>query len=499
MADTENAPAPTIALPTADSPPIETADGPANARARLTRAMAVLTQDANGDNTYNNSQALMGRIEASKYLMIPSDIWRRANAAGKLDVDLEKFGTTAGVEAYMGIGAAEHIAKNKYFRYSANDLELEEKAWDMTKIAAINFDSLLNAGMTHLDALYVSTLRARWIMLGALNAMMTDSPVANTINEHIIINEDHERYGKTVATTDIGELADEDAEVVDAYLEAINADEAVSEWVTYHAEALWTAVEYVFRVRGHHYKTTSSEGAAYDALYTRYLNAAYEGSFEWPPGVTKFAIFHTAIHPFKIRALPVLTAHFLAYDRVAESGKIRMHGSPCGHAVITTCVAALATMRGEAWWSAFNDTFGAAIADVSGYALQINNNKYAFHQAAGLYGVKKATVVTKGPEDKKTDVNLNDAKMDVKFVAAACQGLINALREAKDNRQIEGFALSNSKALAKAAADAPLLTARIAKLVIGAIQVVNDADGLVSLIRAALPNIAEEMAKATVE
>lgn len=323
--------------------------------ARTSTTMATYVQGSNGDAVYTNARAMMGRIDAGMFMMIPETMSNMVTGAITMDIDLVNFGSTDGVNSMIGATGRTYAATVPYFNYSAIARTDDEKIFDAAKMSALNFATLTAAGLSPIAALYVASLRTRWAMTGGLKALVSDTSTTDV--EHVIVSATDSTYGNLSAAATASDLNTASVAIFEAYLDVVDANPDAGAWVVYHAEAIWSAVEFVFRTRGHHFKTSRSESSSYEAIYKRYLSASFEGTFEWPAALEMFSVFHTAIHPFKIRALAVVTAHYLAHGKLSESAKLRLHSAPCGHAMITTAVAALATMKGEVWWSAFERSF----------------------------------------------------------------------------------------------------------------------------------------------
>jgi len=452
-------------------------------------SMGFLVQDSNGSGTYSNERAMMGHIEASLFMLIPKTIETMARNAPALAVDVKAFGSTYGIKSYLGASSVEYREKNKYFNFYPDGTSSSTKALDALKMSILNYSALKNAGYDSLRAYYIAGLRTRWAMTGGMSAMFEKEDTLT--KEYVVVDEADSTYGALLKAKTIKAIVALKTTLTEDYLAAHKATTGANEWIVKHSEALWAATEYVFRARGHHYKSDDKSESGYDAVYDRYMRASFEGNFVWPNGLSRADVYHTAIHPFKIRALPIVTAHYLAYGKLSEAAKVRLIGSPCGHAVITTAVAALKTMKGEIWWSSFNKAFEADIKKINAYADQINDNKYGYHQGAGLYGVEKADAFVDIVTGER--VEINTAKSDVKFIAAACQGLIQALTLAKESRNITVFALSNAKALEKAAADAPLLTMRVRILITSSLEMASDAKDITTLVNVLLPDLKDKI------
>jgi hypothetical protein len=187
-----------------------------------------------------------------------------------------------------------------------------------------------------------------------------------------------------------------------------------------------------------------------------------------------------------VEALPRMTSKFIAYKKVGASTVIRLSSGPCGCAQVTTAAAALDTMSSEVWFKKFKSIYSDQVDAAIEAKDKILDAKYAYHIAAPLYGL-----------DKKTDVEVNNKTLKVnevvaliQNVAAACQGLINALNSAKEGKFITSFALSNAKALQKAASASPLLTLRVSAVVESSIDEISDAKDSAAAIKAAFPELA---------
>lgn len=233
-------------------------------------------------------------------------------------------------------------------------------------------------------------------------------------------------------------------------------------------------------------KTTGREAESYENLYTRIMNAAYEGNFQLPAATSWLSIARTAIHCFLIEGLPIMTSKFIAYNKVAASTVMRLSGGPCGCAQVTTAAAALDTMSSEVWFNTFKAAYGKDVGIAIAAKDIILNDKYSYHIAAPLYGmVKKTSIVIDGD-----DYQLNEIVSKIQSVAAACQGLINAMKHARVSGLISGFALSNARALEKSAASSPLLAIRVKMIVEASLDAIHDAESVNDAIAAAFPQIA---------
>lgn len=455
--------------------------------------LAILAQDANGDDTYNNEKAAIGYLESRYFMVIDKSTDDLFGPTSEIKVSLEDLGKLNGISGYLvgGDKRNAHLTAHAYLAIHATNPGARKLA--TTKLAALNFAQLSEAGLSVSEAFVCAALRARWIMTGAYSVTKHDSNA--TYNEVSVVDASNNIFGRIVAAVGNREIVNALGKYADPFVRAYNDEKFGMRWVTKHAENIWAAVEHCFRVRSHHFKDQKEMMESYVSLYTRYLEAAYEGEFAWPKDVAYPTIFRIAIHPFKLKALPVMTAHYTAHGKIANAAITRMSGSPCGLAQITTSVAALDTMRAEAWWPSFERAYKEDIATAVDFANQINNDKYSYHIAAGLYGLTRKSELKHGGKTYTLDA----AKSKVQLIASACQGMINALKEAVRNGIISKFALQNAKALEKPASQNPLLALRITQLVTAALNAITNADDIKEAIENALPRLeADSASKAVV-
>lgn len=456
--------------------------------------LAVLAQDANGDDTYNNERAQIGHLEAKYHMLIDDATDALFTAANEIQVNLVNLGKKNGIAEYLGnhATAVAHRGAHDYIFVHAGDAERRKRC--VTKLTALNFAKLREAGLESKSAFVCAALRARWIITGAYSVTKNDTNATYT-EVQVVTNADR-TYGRIVAATSARDIVNALGKYAEEFKREYQSDVHGMKFISKHAENIWAAVEHCFRVRNHHFKDQRAFKDGFESLYKRYMEAAYEGEFVWPGGVPFLDVFRTAIHPFKLKALPVMSAHYTAHSKIANSSITRMSGASCGCAAITTAVAALDTMRAEAWWPAFERAYKPSIDAAVSFADQINDNKYGYHISAGLYGVEKQTKLRHG----KKEISIDEAKSMVSLVASACQGMINALHQAMEEKLISKFALQNAKALEKPASSNPLLALRVTQLVGAALNAIGDADNVEAAIRSALPALsADKRSASTVE
>lgn len=447
--------------------------------------LAVAVQDANGDVVYSNNRAHMGYLAANKHMVVGTSFVNFPKVHNRLDVSVRDFGTVLGPDSYLGERGQAFAVRFPYIVLQDDDGGATQLQY--LKLAAMNYVKLVTAQVDSPNAYVAGGLRARWMLLGAYGELQADPNPryseyvvvgrANAENPNILDNID--------MAVDIEGVLTAMGNYAAGFATEHTSTEHGAEFVTANADAFWTLSEHLFRTKGHHYKNSQAEEPTYKSFVDRYLTAAYEGNFSWPALIDRFMVFHTAIHPFKVRALVTLTAKLIAHGTVSNAALIRLGGSPVGTAVITTTCAALDTMRGEAWYAPFQTVYHNEIREVEDFASQIQKNKYGFHISASLYGVPPVRVIKS--VNVESDIGIEQAKSRVSAIAAAAQGMINALNEAEQARVISGFALSNARALEKAASANPLLSMRINVLVTKAVDSVTESRTLNDAIENALP------------
>lgn len=445
--------------------------------------LAMVTQDMNGTNIYSNSRAQAGFLEATKYMLVPKDFYDDALQSPTPDSDIIDIGKSGGISGFLGAAGQPYRANNSYLVGYTSVATDAARKFMMLKIISLNYASLTNAGVSETDAAYAAMFRARWCITGGLAVALKD-----TFTPHMeirSISSTDQTYGPIVSAADKNELAIALGAKAKALANHITDQNFGVAWVVFYAENVWGAVEHAFRVRGHHFKSTGADKQSYTELYQRYLTACYEGDYRWPPALDPASIFHMAIHPFKIRALPIMVAHFAAYGKLAEAALIRLEGAPNGTAVITTTFAALDTMKSEPWYDAFATVFQADLEDLEEAHDAIMDQKYSAHNGASLYGVNKVQSVTIRGRSQPL------AKLRSRFsaLASAAQGMINGLNHMKANNMVKSYALANAKALEKAAASNPMLAVRITLLVTKTFEELSSIKDLATAIKVALPNL----------
>merc|ERR1712232_668587 len=168
-------------------------------------------------------------------------------------------------------------------------------------------------------------------ILGADKAVVMTTPAGSSTPVTVQpVYTDEEQMARANTVEDLFTV---DLNLTQTYMNLAKEENFGSRWVTSMAEAIWTAEEYIVRVRGHHYKPE------FEANLTKYLASFFEGDDRMPKNLDMAAIFRTSIHPFGLQALPIMAGHFAIHGKMANSALIRLSAAPNGIAVITTTAA----------------------------------------------------------------------------------------------------------------------------------------------------------------
>jgi hypothetical protein len=453
----------------------------AGKKTKLNALFDVALQDSNGKNVYSSTKVHLGHLDPKKNLVVHDAVWNHAKISTNYDVDLIDFGEVNGHLAFLGANGDAYRRTAPFLLKSDVLTTKEEDQAAFWHMVIMNYRKLVESGIDAKASAYAALFRSRWAFTGAL-AFLAQSKV-DPSSEVTFITSNDATYSNMLKQTTMETIFDNCNVDIDGLYDVLEDDEGGLEWVLMTSENMWAAVEHTFRVRSHHFKSTGEDATAYKRLYETFMNACYEGEFALPDGFDWFTIAHTAIHPFKIEALPKTTAHYLSHGMIADAAKVRLSGAPVGNAVLTTTYAAMSTMASEIWYSSFKRIYQDDLNELKSVTKQICNNKYSYHIAAGLYGLDKLESVEMSGET----VTTSDARTKLSVLGAAAAGLMDALSEAKQKIPDFKFALSNAKALRKASSNNPLMNLKVRELVLRAVSEVADAESLPEAIEASLP------------
>jgi hypothetical protein len=110
-----------------------------------------------------------------------------------------------------------------------------------------------------------------------------------------------------------------------------------------------------------------------------------------------------------------------------------------------------------------------------------------------LYGTKAIKTIKSGEDT----IELDAVKSRTQTVAAACQGLCQALQNAVAEKVIDGFALSEAKCLTKPAMGAPLLAAKVKYIVENSINEIAEASSSKTAVELAFSGVMEKIEAST--
>jgi len=421
-----------------------------------------LLEDANGTHTYSNDRALFGYIQAEKYLVLPAGLL----PAQPPNTDLTIVGNTAGASQVLGQNGDVYRNTNPYI--PANTISNLQLA----QIICLNYHTLRNSGMDVGPAYLCAQLRARWIYLGCLFRNLNDR--ATPYNEVLTIRDDHPDFGQVVGAANLRALSTTpqfQAFATDT-TPLINHDIFGKEFVTKWAETIWGISELLFRIRGHHYKVE------YHELITRTMRATTEGSINLPPTFPFADVFHTSIHPFGVRVLPIMAYHFIAHGRFGNSLIIRFSGSPNGSALFTTLSAGISIISSEPWYNQWESSFKDKIQLAKSFAEQVINNKYGYHMSANLYGVIRRNTFVIG---NKT-YTISEAENEVSSLSPYIVGYANAVNEAAINSNTVGLSFATQQVLNKRVATNPIASLKMMKLVDVTLQMMERAKSTAEVV-----------------
>jgi hypothetical protein len=435
-------------------------------------------QGANGEDVYSNTKALYGYMPASKFFYLTSgaiaaidDVAVIPNLPRPNIVDLGKKDS---VSASLGTTGDIYRNEKPYIPFDAH--------FEMIKLMLVNFLVLRAAQVNAANAFVIAAFRARWFNLGCF---ITDATVRNSIFvETVQLTDAHATYGAYNAAVDMNDLIAINRVAAGEFFSEFNSTTHGSKWIIKTAEAMWAIVEYNFRTRGHHFKPE------FKAMDEKILKSNFEGNFDWPAGIDYDSVFHTAIHPFGVVALPIMARHFAIHGKLGNAILIRFNAAPNGVAVITTTMAAVNAMRSETWFKAFSTSYKDQLELLSAFCDAIIDNKFQFHLAASVYGTTRTGTATVGGKVYTVDEMITRATA----MAGLAQGFISGLQEVKDAKIIPEFSLENAKALMKHSASNPLVSLKMKILVSRTLELIQESDTMKALTANTLPMLEDHIA-----
>lgn len=443
-------------------------------RLTLVDAIDVLLEDTNGVHVFSNERTSYGYIAANLFMYLPAGIIYDA----PMDANLVDYGSSAGVSAHLGPAGNAFRAANPYL--GPNALTPTE----VLKVTLVNFIKLRNAGLNDEVAWSVSNLRARWLTLGCYYTNIRDR--GTLYSESTIVRDNDPDVGQIVAAADINAITQTAQYVAirDIADRVMQHDFYGTVFAVTYAETIWCTSELVFRIRGHHYKPE------YEDLIARTIRASTQGAVELPDNYDFANIFHTAIHPFGVRALPVMAYKFIVLGKVGDSLITRFSGAPTGTAIFTTTSAGINMLKGEAFYDRFQATFPQPIRACHEFARQIMNNKYSYHISASLYGLPRITTFQL---DGKS-YTIAEAEQMVVPLAPMLKGYTTTIQQIMQQNVGMTFAYGNQKVLDKRASNNPLGQIRMSKLLEKIVTTLEEAKSVDTVMDTFLNKVSTQLA-----
>jgi len=422
-----------------------------------------LAQDTNGSSVYSNNKALFGFVAAQEFMVIPRNTYNLTR--NPVDGDLETLGKHDGFSRILGPAGNAFRMANPYLAF--NDIAQNRAMY--SHMTWLNYVALREGNHTRQDSIAMALLRSRWSMIGCMADLANDP--GRLVNE-IVFTDVPANVATMGALTvaainaaSLGASFQTALQYANEFKEDYTNEQYGIKWATRYADTIWCAVEYVVRVRGHHWKSE------YETLYDKFMDACFEGNFTWPASLKKEHIFRTAIHPFGLRALPLYAAKMMSHGTVGTAAILRTSAAPNGMAVITSVYASISSMRSEPWFKAFLSSYGDTFDLLREFNNIVLSDKYSFHLARGIYGLGVPTI----PTVKGKAYTVEEMREIGATMAGTAEGFVSAMRDLVKQNAIASFSFSNVKVFEKHAGNAPIQAVRIRNLVLGAIQLASEA------------------------
>jgi len=419
----------------------------------LMKYVSIMMEDINGDHIYSNEKAILGYMPTNEHMVLLPGI----NYDGPPEMNMTTLGKLETVNTNLGPPGDDYRADNPYL---VNPMITEIT---MVKLCLLNMRSLMSGTSPHKieDALLISALRTRWLKLGCLFQSLADRAVQR----------DEVTYAKAddqivlSRTEDDLMIADAAAYVAHLNFMSSEAGGKIMEWATTNAELVWNMTEHLMRSRGHHYKEDFSKMAN-----TMYASSS-PGNEAWPTAINMLLALRTAIHPFGIRALPVMAYHFIWHGKIGLGMVKRITGASNGFAAATTAYAGMSMISSEPWYAKYVATYENQIALLQYFAREMLNNRYAFHESASLYGITPIRhIMVNGISNSMADVDLA-----VSAIAPVLQGFIEWSKEFDKKSVTQTFTFAGAKVLERRAGANPIQVVRLKALLTTTIKLIEDA------------------------
>ena len=413
----------------------------------LEAALLIMEQGLNGDDVYDNNKSLYGFVKTEEYLILPGE---RKDYLVKQLVTVKNTDPAIADRQYTP--EFPNIAIEDFQKPTFVADQTPAKIQDYTdnhayvypnsrlrnmQITLMNYHQLVASGMYGADAYLVACFRCRWIILGMLTVRLQDTSGLVEEITFVKANARGSVLEQMAAAKSEKDVLNVDPALGAQYVKYSLDTEAGYKFVVANAEIVIAIVEYMMRTRGHHYKIE------YAQTMTKFYESCHESTRKWPSSLDMKAIFRTAIHPFGLKALPVMVAHFVMYGKLPNAVLFKLSGAPNGMAVLTTTLACLKAMRSEAWWGSFEKVYATQLAEVKHFSSVVLSQKYNFHMACRLYGMQPIT----STKFNGVDYTVDQMRESGTVMASMAQGYINAMSAAKASNDISSFSFENAALL----------------------------------------------------
>lgn len=429
----------------------------------------IMAQDENGDDVYNNERAILGYIKEHEKLRVVQNHLGRVPIA----LNVRELGTQEAVNNHIGpIGDAWRVA-HPYLP------PIAERLTDLSllKIAILNARALMEAvggdALSVERATLIGLLRARWLLIGCL---YPDARARITLHDEVRILDETDAIWIAIDLQALHALGNVHVTAILTFLSTPPGLE-LARWATNNAELVWSMSEHLMRSRGHHYKSE------YDTMIDKMYSSSSSGNVSWPINVNRCDALRTAIHPFGIKALPVMTYFFAWHGKLGPGMMRRLTGASNGFSAATTAYAGIGMISSETWFHQFMQIYGTQMSMITAFARAMLDDRYSFHESAGLYGlVPRRSIEVDGKVYSMTEVDTA-----VTAIAPILQGFIQWSSSQAMVGQGAVFAFANAKVLAKRSSNNPVAVARTVALLTSMMTHIEDAENSAASINEAFP------------
>lgn len=447
---------------------------PADHEVNISSLVETLAEDANGAHVYNNERAILGYVSVAEQLCILPGVTYHEPPA----LDLVELGSQAAYTVNLGQAGDAWRQANPYIVADKNVFSPLIR----TKLIIANARSLMSGteALPVERAVFIAMLRVRWLFTGCL--FDTIAKRAVTHNEVKVLD----ATDNLVSDVDLKAIYLRGDRTVNSIIDFLATPDglSMSNFVVNNAENIWNIAELTVRTRGHHYKDE----------YKTFVNTAYKssstGNAAWPAKYEHVDAFRTAIHPFGIKALPIIAYKNIWHGKVGNGLIKRITGASNGFACVTTAYAGFAMIATELWFSKWAAAYSDQITLVTSFARTMLDDRYSFHESAALYGLAPRRSITL---DGRL-YTMTEVEAAVSTVAPVLQGFILwAKSEIKKGVEIP-FSFGNAMVLSKRSELNPMIVTKLKALMDATLMNIANAETTAMAIAETFPAITNEEA-----